>query len=259
MARKVQKPLKAKITPDHPFFEIIEDAYRVFRFAKPLTTGVCEHCCMDADIEADFYGPAIEELPLHYLQDWFFAAYDPNGLPKGIWGYLLPRILEVLAVEEEVAMVGTEVSLKRFDTGNAANWSAEQWGVLDRFQRAYLDREVLRDEDQHLYLDDTLCMFGIAGWPLDGLFAQVASHSDEVLARRFWKDWCRGRPSIWIDAFWEGGGNTVAFNFYTSRDLYDRMVGLVLADDTPPELASKASAVAEVIEANADWSAKAGS
>lgn len=255
MARKKQELLKAKIAPDHAFFGLIEEAYRVFAYPKPTSIEVCEGCCMDADIEADFFNPPIKELPLHYLQDWFFAAYDPGGVSKGIWGYLLPRILEVVAVGEDVASVGLEVSLNRFQTGRAENWSAEEWQVLDRFQRAYLQREVARETGE--YLDDTLCMFGTAGWPLDDLFAQVAAFPDEVLARRFWNDWCRGKHSIWIDAFWEDGGNTAAFNFYTSRVLYDRMVALVLSDDRPDELAAKASAVANVIEANADWAAGA--
>ena len=254
MARKKQEPLKAKIAPDHPFFDIIEEAYRVFAYPTPTNIEVCEGCCMYPEVEADFFNPAIEDLPLHYLRDWFFAAYDPGGVSKGIWGYLLPRILEVLAVGQEVAMVGFEVSLNRFATGKAENWSAEEWQVLNRFQRAYLDREITFGGDGD-FIDDTLCMFGIAGWPLDDLFAQVAAYPDQVLAEHFWHDWCQGKPSIWIDAFWEGDGNTAAFNFYTSRALYDRMASLALADDTPDELAVKASAVAAVIEAHADWAA----
>lgn len=251
MSRKQQKPLKAKIASDHPFFEIIEDAYRVFDYETPTSIEVCEGCCMDADIEADFFNPPIRELPLHYLRDWFFAACDPKGISKRTWGYLLPRILEVLAMDDDPANVGLEVSLNRFQTGVRENWSDEEWDVLDRFQRAYLDREARRETE---FLDDTLCMFGLAGWPLDDLFGHVLALPDEVLARRFWHDWCIGRPSIWITAFWEAPGNTLAFEFYTSRELYGRMEKLALDDATAPELAEKALAVGSVILANADWS-----
>ena len=87
------------------------------------------------------------------------------------------------------------------------------------------------------FLDDTLCMFGLAGWPLEDLLDQVAAFPDDVLARRFWNDWCMGHPSIWITAFWEGSGSTQAFNFYTSRTLFRRMEALAFAQTTDPELA----------------------
>lgn len=205
---------------------------------------------MYREIEADFFNPPIRELPLHYLRDWFFAAYEPSGIAKGTWAYLLPRILEVLACDEEVSSTGNEVSLNRFDTGNPDNWSAAQWNVLDRFQRAYLLRSAEGGEE---YLDDTLCMFGIAGWSLDALFEQVAAMPDEVLVKRFWNDWCVGKPSIWIDAFWEDSGNTKAFNFYTSKPLYERFAHLALSGGEDRELAKMASDVAGVIEVNADW------
>lgn len=249
MTRKTPSPRKAKVSLEHPFHDVIQDAYRVFAYDTPIRTGVCEGCCMYPEVEADFFNPPIAELPLHYLRDWFFAACDPS-LPKRIWGYLLPRVLEVLAYGEDPSSAGPEVSLNRFPTGDHAQWTDAEWDVLDRFQRAYLARAVQQDAE---FLDDTLCMFGIAGWPLDDLFAQVAAFPDEVLARRFWNDWCRGRPSIWIDAFWEGGGNTEAFAFYTSREMYERMERLALAEGTAPELAEKAMDVASVIHANADW------
>ncbi|MFA3918002.1 hypothetical protein [Ruegeria hyattellae] len=204
---------------------------------------------MEAEIEADFFGPPIEELPLHYVQDWYFAAYDPQGIAKATWGYLLPRILEILAVDEEVAAVGLEVSLNRFETGNPENWSPDEWQVLDRFQRAFLRREIERDTE---YLDDTLCMFALAGWPLGDLLDQIAATPDATLVRRLWSDWCKGcRPgneSIWITAFWEHPGNITVYEFYTSTALYSRIEKLALAQDTAPELAEKAIAVASVIE-----------
>ena len=244
MVRRHQKPLKAKVTPDHPFFELIEEAYRVFDTPKPTQTGVCVGCCMYPEIEADFLNPPIRDLPLHYLQDWYSAAYDPEGVPRHVWVYLLPRILEVLAMDEEAATVGLEVSLKRFPTGKRENWTAEEWDVLDRFQRAYLDRELGRDKD---YLDDAVCMFGIAGWPLDDLFAQIAACPTDVLVRRFHHDWCTGRPSIWVTAFWEDAEAKV-LSLYASDALHGRFLDLALDETTAQDLAEKALAVAQVIE-----------
>lgn len=250
MTRKQQKPLKAKVTPDNPFFDIIQDAYRVFRYDTPTDTEVCKGCCMDAEIEEDFFAPAIEEMPLHYLQDWYFAACEPP-ISKALWGYLLPRVLEVLAVgEDDPASVGLEVSLNRFPTGHRDQWSAAEWDVLDRFQRLFLSEWIV---GRKTYLDDMICMFGLAGWPVADLMAQVAAHSDEALCLQFHSDWCIGRPAIWITAFWEGGGNTEAFKFYTSRGLYDRMERLALAPTTDPAVAEMALSVASAIQENADW------
>lgn len=244
-------PPGAQVGPDHPFFEIIDEAYRVFRCPKPKSIEVCENCCMAATIEADFFRPQIRELPIEYVRDWFFAAYQPPGVAPETWTYLLPRILEILAAGEEVSSAGFEVSLNRFETGNPANWTAQRWSVLNRFQRAFLDREIRRPND---FLDDFVCMFGLAGWDLDGLVTQIESASDKELAERFWHDWVQhrapGREGIWITAFWKSHANSTMFDFYTSKRLHDRMTALALSDQTDPELAAKASAVASVIEAN---------
>lgn len=253
---KPPEPLKGKVSPGHPLFEIVEDAYRVFARPKPGSTEVCD-CCMDRAIQADFFRPPIKELPLRYVQDWYFAATAVEGVTKETWAYLLPRILEILASGEDASLTAPEVTLKRFDTGNPDNWSAKQWSVLDRFQRTYLELKFADDGDQvlHASLDDILCMFRLGGWPLSDLLDKVASMPDADLARRLWRDWCHGgqspgNESIWITAFWEATDNTTVFDFYTSPMLYERMAALALAGDTDPELAAKALAVANVIEAN---------
>ncbi|WP_338548617.1 hypothetical protein [Roseovarius phycicola] len=254
MTRKTQKPIKAKLAPDHPLFEVIEQAYTVFRYPRPTDTGVCQGCCMYPEIEKDFFNPPIRELPLHYLNDWFFAACDPP-LSKSLWGYFLPRILEVLACGEDVAFVGLEVSLSRFPTGDKTQWSKAEWAALDNFQRQYLAHFAEGSETGD-YLDDVLCMFGQADWPMDDLFQQVWEMPDEVLALRLWRDWCVGKAAILVTAFWDKGRNTNAFNFYTSRKLYERMERLALNDTTPGDLAEKALAVASVIQDSAYWAHK---
>lgn len=243
----------AKLAVDHPFFDLVEEAYRVFQVPKPTSLGVCEHCCMDPAIEADFLRPPIAALPLGYLRDWYQAAYDPAGIDQAIWTYLLPRVLEVLAAGEDASPTGLEVSLSRFATGDASRWSQQQWSVLERFQRRFLDRE-LRSASVNA-LDDVLCMFRLAEWPLDDLLRQVAEVPDESLIERLWRDWCDvipGRERVWITAFWEGPDRGAVFGFYTSPELHTRMVTVALADDVDPVLAEKATAVASVIEANAD-------
>jgi hypothetical protein len=231
--------------------DLIHEAYEVFDYPKPRETGVCQGCCMDPEIEANFLTPPIWDLPLAWVRDWFFAACDPASLPRSVWGYLLPRVLEILAAGEDVASVGLEVSLSRFPTGRRERWSAQEWSLLDRFQRQYLEHYAQHGTE---FLDTALCMFGNAGWPLASLIEQILAWPDERIVERLWRDWCQAPPGqIWLTAFWESGGNEQAFAFYTSRVLYDRMAAFGLADATPRELADKALAVADVISAHAEW------
>lgn len=242
-------PLKATVSAGHPFFDIIEEAYRVFDYPKPSSTEVCQHCCMDAKIEAAFFDPPIRQLPLEYVRDWYFAAYNPEtGVAKATWAYLLPRLLEILATDEDLADVGLEVSLERFETGNSKNWSIKEWAVLDRFQRMFLQHRI---ENTKGFLDDVLCMFKLGGWVLDDLMDQVEAAPSEKLAVRLWNDWYSGRAprreSIWVTAFWDSADSTKILDFYMSDGLYEKMEALALDDDTDPELAAKASAVATMM------------
>ena len=249
--RNRREPPAVAIAEDHPFYPIIADAYRLFPTGKPASTGVCEHCCMDPAIEADFFNPPIETLPPAYVRDWYSGAYEKWGVPKHTWTYLLPRVLELLALEEVVDNVGLEVALHRFETGNPDHWTAAQWDVLERFRHAYLDR-ALTDFTQCPYIDDAICMFALSGWNVEDLIEQVAATDDATLAARLFHDWCPfglHAGSIWLTAFWEGEGRERIYRFYTSDALYERMERLALSDDCDPALADQASSVAAVIEA----------
>ena len=244
MAHDPPKDPEARILPGHPFFDLIEEAYRVFAGPKPTDTGVCKNCCMDRKIEKDFFNPPIRGLPLSYLRDWYNGAWDPGEMPRETWSYLLPRILECLATGEEVARIGLEVTLDRYKTGQAGEWSAKQWSVLDRFQRQFLRRNADEDGDA---LDTVLCMFALGGWPVDALIDQVSAYPDAVLAGKLCADWAgSGLPYIRVTPFWKDSAEIL--DFYTSASLRDRMEALALDDATDPRLASKASAVVDIIE-----------
>jgi len=249
MAKTCPQPSKAKVPIGHPFFAIIEEAYRVFDYPKPSSTEVCRNCCMDRKIEADFFNPPIRQLPLEYVQDWYFAAYEENGVAKATWAFLLPRILEILATGEDVARVAFEVSLGRFETGNPKNWSTGEWAVLDRFQKMFLQHRIENGSDD---LDSVLCMFKRGGWPLDALIAQLEASPSETLAVRLWRDWCSwqapGMEGIWLTTFWESNETARMLECYTSDALYEKMEALALDDGTDPEIAAKASAVASIMK-----------
>jgi hypothetical protein len=242
----------AKMSPGHPFFDHIEDAYRAFDGYKPSDVDVCTDCCMSKAIEADFFRPKIEDLPLNYLREWFGAACPTGGVRQDIWSYLLPRTLEVLAMGEEPSYVGIEVSLSRFDTGNPSHWSDRQWSVLDRFQRRFLQSSSpLTGAWCHNTLDDIICMFTLGGWQLDDLLSQVMSMTDEQLVERLYQDWCGtfgDYGTIDVTEFWEKPDKTRAQEFYISDQLRQRLETVALSDSVDAEIAAKASAVVGVID-----------
>jgi hypothetical protein len=254
MALRLAKPVEIQLDASHPFYAVIQDAYCVFTCLKPVSVGVCTVCCMDAKIVADFFTAPVNRLPLRYLQDWYSAAYDPRGVPKSTWIYLLPRILEGLAAEEDLSCNGYEVVLSRFQSGKPGIWTADQWDVLDRFQRTFLAAKMDRNIQ---FLDDVLCMFCHGGWTLDALISQVFSQPDEKIVECLWRDWCKwpapGREAIWLTAFWDKIERATVLDFYTSQELYARIEAVALSDHVAPELAAKASSVVSVIDANADW------
>jgi hypothetical protein len=253
MSRQLAKPIEIQLDPGHPFYGIVQEAYHAFASPKPVSVGVCTTCCMNVNIVADFFTHPINRLPLNYLQDWYSAAYDPSGVPKDTWTYLLPRILEGLAADEELSYNGYEVVLRPFQSGKPGSWAADQWDVLDRFQRMFLTAKIDHNDQ---FLDDVLCMFFHGGWTLDGLIGQLRSYPDEKIVECFWRDWCKlaapGLERIWLTPFWDEAERATVFNFYRSQELCARMEAVALSDSVAAELAAKASAVVSVIEANAD-------
>ena len=243
-----------KIDPDHPFFELIEEAYRVFECPKPTKIGVCENCCMDPKIEADFFTLPLRDVPLAYLHDWFFAACSPGEMPQLTWGYMLPRLLECLAAGESPNMIGVEIVLYRFLTGDAANWSTEEWSVLDRFQRMLLEvavtdvDPVTGKEVSTWQSDAVLCLFGRAGWPLDDLFAQLMAFRDEDIAYCWPGMWWEGKPSFNVTAHWADLKKD-AEAFYLSETWSKRMAALAGASGAERKLADRAREIVRVIDA----------
>lgn len=258
MARKHQNSsaeLKAKLAADHPHFWLIQNAYSVFDRYKPLEVEVCTDCCMDPEVAAKFFRPDIQDLPLTYLRDWFDAACAVEGISKNLWAYLLPRIFEVLLANEEPAMIGLEVALSRFDTGNPGQWTEQQWMVIDEFQQVYLASGIGSQEAwAGNALDDVLCMFRRGGWPLKTLLEEVQSKPDSMLAARLWQDWCSGYEgpgSIRMTYFWENAERPIVFGFYTSDALRSRMENLALSDQTDSVIAKMASDLVQTIETHA--------
>lgn len=161
---------------------------------------------MDPAIERDFFAPAIRDMPLAYLRDWFSAASDAQ-VSLALSRYLLPRVMEALAKDQDPATVGLEVSLRRFGTGMADRWTEAEEAAIARFATLYLERFRASEVDQlpEDNLDDALCMLSAAGHDMKPLLADIWAWSDDDLLGLLARDWdtpARGAV-IWRTAFWE--------------------------------------------------------
>lgn len=241
---------EAKINNDHELYELIEDAYRVFSYPKPKSVEVCESCCMVPEIVADFFNSPIRELPFDYLRDWYAAAYSPRGVSKKLWGHFLPRIFEILALDQNPSDCGVELIFQRFETGNPKHWNKSEWDVIDRFQQAILRRSLSSDQ---ICLEEALCMFALGGWNIHDLLAQVLDYPTETLVKEFAKHWGREYGDMTGTPFWESEAEETVIAFYTSRQMYDKLYAFILEEETNTTPAQQAAYALSVIGTNAEW------
>lgn len=169
-----------RVTTDTPFFPVIEEAYRVFARSAPKTTGVCTKCCMTPADEARMLALAPRDIPfglLHQWQDSVNYGIDARG-----FGWILPRILEVLASGQDDGYAGFHRPFRHFQgTGDPLHWTGAEWAVLDRFQRLYFRHHIAR-----WGLSGMICMLTAEGWCFDDLDQQARTLPDDVLATAIW-------------------------------------------------------------------------
>jgi hypothetical protein len=210
----------------------IAEAWRVFDIPAPATTGVCEHCCMDPKIEADFLKRPARDLSLEYVRDWYFAAFT-DAISHNHVAWFLPRVMELLADNEEVASVGNEVAFQRLPrTGFPDRWPERQVSSINRFALAYLEMKLTTDPPMGWgQLDYLLCMFGEGGIDIGPLLRRLDALSDDDLVALLHRTWFYAQSgSIPFDAFWSREpAKSLAWGWYTSSALLARMERAALA------------------------------
>lgn len=210
----------------------IDEAWRVFDIPAPSTTGVCEHCCMDPRIEADFLQRPARELPLDYVRDWYFAAFAEDISHSHV-AWFLPRVMELLAEGKEVAAVGHEVVLQRLPmTGFPERWPARQVDAVNRFALALFESKLMSPDTKGLQdLDSWLCMFGEGGLDIDPMLRRLEGLPDNDLVEILYRTWdVAWRGTLRFDAFWSREpARSTAWNWYTSDALLERMERAAMA------------------------------
>jgi len=242
-------PEEGRIGPEHPLADVIARAYRVFDRPIPASDHACA-CCMCPEIKRDFLNHTARTLPFDHCAAWSMAAIDPD-LPQEFWGWLLPRILEIIASGDEMNWASYGYVLSRYPTGDKSRWSPDEWSVLDDFQRQYMLNFPYMEWD---FLDDALCMFARAGWPVADLFAQIDQWPTDRLVAQLADDWhVPNFDAIIIAPEWEDA--KIPWRFWTRRALFERLFLYGMNPATPRPLAEKALHVAACIDHESQWDA----
>jgi hypothetical protein len=216
----------------HALSAAIDVAWRVFDMPAPPTTGVCERCCMDPQIEADFLKRSPRELPAPYVRDWYAAACDGSLLHDHV-AWFLPRVMELLADGDDVAPFGRQVALNRLPlAGYPTRWRADEVDAVEAFAQALFAAVLngdlpVRDDT----LDSWLCLFGAGGVAVRPLLAQLEALPVDRLAALLHRDWLGGtRRAICVDGFWgDSPAKAQVWDWYTSDAMLDRLTEAMLA------------------------------
>lgn len=154
---------------------LVEHAYRLFqRYKTPEHFNLCMPCCVNVEEEKSLRTIPVSTMPRKLI--WLF---NTNLLSKqnnkSEIAYLLPRILELVALNEEIHFC-KELSLKCIATIPYELWLPEEQQLLNDFAIQYLNDQFVQTEQkqQILALDKILIMFGLAGINLLPLLDYIA-------------------------------------------------------------------------------------
>lgn len=157
--------------------EIIENAYTIFsQYSPPEKFSVCTSCCMAIEEEE-----ALRTLPLHLLPRKLIYAFNNSAkypiLGKNEVAYLLPRILELIALNEEIHLA-TELNLAWLEEVPYQDWTTEEKNILEDFALQYsIDISKIAEQNQQLiYIDEILVMFYRVGIPITGILDYFLDH-----------------------------------------------------------------------------------
>lgn len=220
----------AFIDPDSPLAPVIGQAYRVFARPAPRSTGVCTACCMRPEEEAAMLATAPQVIPFATLNHWLDSVN--YGIDRAAWGWILPRILEVMASGDGTDYAGMILPLRHFDqTGQPDGWSQAEWRVLDRFATLYVETFAPVHG-----LDDVFCKLFTGGWAFDELARHALAQSDDWLARALWSQVhpYNAKPNRFVvSAFWPDAGKAQMRAFLSDKALCDRMTEHAMSLDRP--------------------------
>lgn len=224
--------------------QAVDRVWRVMDGPVPSSHQACTACCLTPENDDIFFRVPRREMPITLLDDWYSAAFAAPASPD-LRRYMLPRVLDLLAQGTELGL-GFELMLQRFDTGTPELWTEAQNAAIAEFEAAFLDAQAVIPSPWGS-LDDSLCMFALAGHDVDRLLARIWAWADADLITRLHHDWCT-RGGIWIrhTAFWKSDRLSITessdkvMTWYRAPQLRERCFDVWLKSQHAPTLQTMA-------------------
>jgi len=228
-----------KIAADHPMAGLVAETYRAFAGPPPETLAVCTCCGLPAAAQRTMRIKPAQAITRAELEDWFGSAAEAP-YPAEAARHLLPRLIEALVASARHP-TAAELFLERSRAGERGLWTPVQWQILDRFQRWYLTQADWPDEE---HFNSVLCMFVLAGWPLDGLEAQILALPDAALVARLWQ----AQDRLWAQtSFWPKGLSPPSY--LKAPALRERLYAIILSETLPDTVIGQALELEERLDA----------
>ncbi len=229
-----------RVDPALPIASIVAEAYAVFDGPPPKTLDVCTACCMSLDTEREMLRTASRDLTQHQIWEWYNSAlFNGPTVPKDVWTFLLPRVLEIIASNEDAHNgLGPVASFDRFPHGDRSQWTDREWDLLTRYRVALIDMCKVPD----LLTCDTLLGyiegFVAGGFDLEPIVAQLKTWPKADLVARLTSDW-GGHLGI----YWWSPQALAILNRLCRDDFLDPLVAYAFdePDQTKGEMALRVS------------------
>lgn len=176
--------IKTARTSDHSSLsvemqDIIKDAYVLFsHYSVPTHFEVCTYCCMAIEEEI-----ALRTLPLAFLPKELIYSYNDSAKgkldSKDEVAYLLPRILELIAHNEEIRH-STELTLDWLAQVPSEQWSQQEKTLLQQFALQYVKDAFTQVPHSRIVteLDEILIMFNRGGINIQPILDHIAQCTD---------------------------------------------------------------------------------
>lgn len=159
--------------------EIINDAYSIFsQYSPPELFSVCTACCVSIEEER-----ALRTLPLSLLPRELIYSYNDSAKAelynKNEVAYLLPRILELIALNEEIHH-SNELNLCWLTETPSEQWTNKEKELLEQFSVQYVNDAFQQAEQtqQIIMLDEILIMFCRAGIHIEPILNYITQSSN---------------------------------------------------------------------------------
>ena len=159
--------------------QIIQEGYALFsHYSAPKRFNVCTYCCMTLPEEE-----ALRTLPLPLLPRELIWSYNDSAKDKleskDEVAYLLPRILELIALNEEIHH-SPELYLSWVAQTPIEQWTEEEKGFLAGFAIQYTKDVIQHAAQEHCIasIDSILIMFSYANIHIEPILTYMAQSTD---------------------------------------------------------------------------------